>query len=171
MVQIRKKKHLFRDHFFSLLFFIVFTFRALAVKGPRGGGHMLQTMQKTVTAEGKTDEALFQKFSCYCKNSGGELSASIAAADSKSVAVAADIEEGTNAKAQLDADLKAHKADRDAAKNSVSQADAIRAKEFKAFTASSAEHNSNIGFGSCSRDAVVYIIYSFFVPYWSLVVL
>jgi hypothetical protein len=106
---------------------------------------MLQSMQKKVEAEGKTDEALFQKFSCYCKDSGGELSASIATADSKSVAVAADIEEGTNAKTQLDAELKAHKADRDEAKQSVAQATAIRSKEAKAFSASSTELNSNIG--------------------------
>merc|ERR1719262_1567249 len=90
---------------------------------------MLETMQKKVEAEGKHDEALFQKFQCYCTTNKGELTAAIAAAEAKGVQVSADIEAGENEKAQLDAELKAHRSDRDAAKSSVAQASAIREKE------------------------------------------
>ena len=45
----------------------------------------------------------------------------------------------------MDAELKAHRADRDSAKRSVADANALREKEAGAYAASSAELNSNIG--------------------------
>jgi len=35
--------------------------------------NMLQMMQKKVEAEGEKEQELFDKFMCYCKNSGGDL--------------------------------------------------------------------------------------------------
>merc|ERR1719253_1675415 len=73
---------------------------------------MLQQMQKKVTAEGEKQTQLFDKYVCFCKNSGGDLEKTIADATAKVPAVTSDIEEGEAKKAQLDEDLEAHKADR-----------------------------------------------------------
>jgi chemotaxis receptor (MCP) glutamine deamidase CheD len=44
---------------------------------------MLQGMQKRVTEEGAKEKELYEKFMCYCKTSGSDLAASIAAAEKK----------------------------------------------------------------------------------------
>ena len=42
---------------------------------------MLQNMQKKIAAEGEKDQEIYDKFMCYCKGSGGELSKTIAEAE------------------------------------------------------------------------------------------
>merc|ERR1719478_742462 len=49
-------------------------------------------MHEKVEAEGEKEKALFDKYMCYCKNSGGDLSKSIADADTKIPTLGADIE-------------------------------------------------------------------------------
>ena len=86
---------------------------------------------------------LYKKFVCYCTTNKGELSDEIAAAETKGPETAAAIEESANEKTQLQADLKAHKADRASAKKSVADAKAIREKEAKAYADSTSELNAN----------------------------
>merc|ERR1719238_476342 len=50
-------------------------------------------MQKKVQAEGEKEKDLFDKFMCYCKNSGGDLSKSISDAETKVPQVGSDIKE------------------------------------------------------------------------------
>jgi len=94
---------------------------------------LLQKMQAKVAEEGEVAEDLFNKFQCYCKNSGGDLQASISAAEAKIPELAATLKEMSSKKEQLDADLKAHKSDRRAAKAAVEEASALRAKEKATF--------------------------------------
>jgi uncharacterized protein YbcI len=101
-------------------------------------------MQKKVTAEGAKEQKLYDKFMCYCKNSGGDLSQSIAAAEDKMPAVASAIKEAEEKKVQLKADLKNHQLDRSAAKEAMAKASAIREKESSAFAAEKAELSANI---------------------------
>merc|ERR1719359_1558945 len=54
---------------------------------------MLQNMQKKVQAEGEKEAELFEKYMCYCKNSGGDLSKSIGDAETKAPQLGADIKE------------------------------------------------------------------------------
>merc|ERR1719262_65115 len=77
---------------------------------------MLQNMEKKVVAEGEKEKELFEKYMCYCKNSGGDLSKSIGDAETKIPQLGSDIKEAEAKKAQLDEDLKQHQADRSAAK-------------------------------------------------------
>ena len=65
----------------------------------------------------ETEEAekLYKKFMCYCKTSGGDLTASIEAAEAKIPELAAELEAMTSRKSQLEADLKSHQEDRAAA--------------------------------------------------------
>merc|ERR1719174_3047726 len=67
---------------------------------------MLQDMQKKVEAEGEKEEALFNKFMCYCKNGKGALEASVEAAKGKTDALTASIKETDAALKQTKADLK-----------------------------------------------------------------
>merc|ERR1719389_1586618 len=90
---------------------------------------MLQTMEKKVTAEGEKEAELFEKYMCYCKTSGGDLSKSIGDANTKIPQLGADIKEAEAKNAQLKEDLKQHQADRSAAKAAVADATTLREKE------------------------------------------
>merc|ERR1719313_2423889 len=90
---------------------------------------MLQSMQKKVEAEGEKEKALFDKYMCYCKTSGGALSKSINDADTKIPQLASDIKEAEAKNAQLKEDLKQHQVDHSAAKQAVADATALREKE------------------------------------------
>jgi septal ring factor EnvC (AmiA/AmiB activator) len=106
--------------------------------------NMLQAMQKKVTAEGEKEKVLYEKFMCYCKNGGGDLSKTIGDADTKIPQVGSDIKEGEAKKKQLDEDLKQHQVDRSAAKAAMAEATAIRDKEHGAFSKEKAELSANL---------------------------
>mmetsp|Transcript_30355 Transcript_30355/g.53345 ORF Transcript_30355/g.53345 Transcript_30355/m.53345 type:complete len:714 (+) Transcript_30355:59-2200(+) len=105
---------------------------------------LLQNMQKKVTAEGEKESALYDKFACYCKTSGGTLQESIAAAETKVPEVSSTISETEAKIAQLEEDLKAHAADRVAAKEAMASATALRAKTAAAFSKEESELSTNI---------------------------
>jgi len=106
--------------------------------------NMLQGMQKKVEAEGEKEQELFDKYMCYCKNSGGDLAKSIGDAGTKMPQLEADIKEGESKKVQLDEDLKQHQADRSAAKAAMAAATALRSKEAAAFAKESSEDGANL---------------------------
>merc|ERR1719454_512212 len=89
---------------------------------------MLQGMVKKVESEGEKEKALYDKYMCYCKNSGGDLAKSISDAETKVPELEADIKEGEAKKQQLDEDLKQHQSDRSAAKTAMADATALRKK-------------------------------------------
>merc|ERR1719235_63950 len=105
---------------------------------------MLQSMQKKVEAEGEKEKELFDKYMCYCKTSGGDLSKSISDAGTKMPQLEADIKEGEAKKQQLDEDLKQHQADRSAAKAAMADATALRKKEAAAYAKESSEDGANL---------------------------
>jgi len=105
---------------------------------------MLQTMQKKVEAEGEKEKELFDKFMCYCKNAGGQLSKSISDSKTKMPDVAAQIDESIAQKAQYGEDLKKHQVDRTSAKGAMAEATGLREKEAAGFAAESTELKTNI---------------------------
>jgi len=105
---------------------------------------MLQNMVKKVEAEGEAEQKLFDKFMCYCKNSGGDLSKSISDAGVKVPELQSDISAGEAKKAQLDEDIKQHQVDRSAAKEAMSSATALREKEAAEYAKESNEAKANI---------------------------
>lgn len=105
---------------------------------------MLQNMQTKVTEEGKREEELFDKFMCYCRSSGGDLTASIEAATTKIESVSSDLKGAVERKAQSEAKLEQHQAARSDAKSTMQKADALRAKEAGAFAAYRSEYETNI---------------------------
>jgi chromosome segregation ATPase len=105
---------------------------------------MLQMMQNKVTAEGKKAEAVYDKFMCYCDNADTLLGGAITAAENKIPQLEAAIGGDLAEKTQLEADLKAHKADRAAAKEAIAKATALREKEATAFAKESGDLQTNI---------------------------
>merc|ERR1719159_1021006 len=73
-------------------------------------------MMKKIEAEGEKQQELYDKFMCYCENADATLGKSIADANTKIPQLESDIKEAVETKAQLEQDLEAHQADRDAAK-------------------------------------------------------
>jgi septal ring factor EnvC (AmiA/AmiB activator) len=105
---------------------------------------MLQSMQKKVEAEGEREKELFDKYMCYCKNSGGALAKSISDADTKVPQLGSDIKEAEAKNAQLKEDLKQHQVDRSAAKAAVAEATTLREKEAAAYAKESSELSANM---------------------------
>merc|ERR1719211_315542 len=68
---------------------------------------MLQSMQAKVEEEGEKEKALFDKYMCYCKTAGGDLSASIADAGSSISDLGNKIKAAKEQKAVLAEELKA----------------------------------------------------------------
>jgi hypothetical protein len=106
--------------------------------------NMLQTLQKKVTTEGEKEQALYDKFKCYCSNAGGTLGKSISDAETKVPSIGSDIEAGEAKKKQDTEDLKKAKADRAEAKAAIAEATAIRDKEAGIFAADHAESTANL---------------------------
>merc|ERR1719323_703266 len=106
---------------------------------------MLQSMQKKITEEGVKEKELYEKFMCYCKTSGGDLTASIAAAEKKAPEVSSDIDTAENQKISMQEALKTAQTDRSAAKTAQEEATAIREKEAAAFAVEKADFDANIG--------------------------
>merc|ERR1719265_792485 len=90
---------------------------------------MMQQMTNKITAEGKKEEALFEKFMCYCKNGVGDLQAAIDAAEVKIPQLESEIEELDKALGGLNADVERAKKDRTEAKAAMAAATALREKE------------------------------------------
>merc|ERR1719353_849082 len=87
---------------------------------------------------------MFDKYMCYCKTSGGDLQASINAADTKVPQLESDIKAGEAKKAQLDEDIKQHQVDRSAAKAAMAEATTLREKEAAAYAKEAAKDAANI---------------------------
>merc|ERR1719182_168844 len=115
---------------------------------------MLQNMVKKVEAEGEAETKLFDKFMCYCKNSGGDLAKSISDAGVKIPELESDISAGEAKKAQLDEDIKQHQVDRSAAKSAMASATALREKEAAEFAKEASESEANIAAVSKATTAI-----------------
>merc|ERR1719171_256908 len=99
---------------------------------------------KKVEAEAEKETELYEKYMCYCKNSGSTLGKSISDADVKIPQLQSDIEEAEGQMKQLKEDVASHQADRAAAKAAMAKATAIREKEAAAYAKSEAELKSNL---------------------------
>jgi len=115
---------------------------------------MLQQMQNKVTAEGKKEKELFDKFMCYCTTGADDLGNSINSADTKIPQVEAALKEGQATKLQLEADIKAHQADRAEAKEALAKATALREKEAAAYAKESGDFKTNIAAMGKAIDAI-----------------
>jgi len=105
---------------------------------------MLQKMQKKVEQEGVQEKKLYEKFMCYCTSGRKDLEASVAAASGKTSDLPSQIDAGEARLVQLKDDIKQHQTDRQAAKDAMAKAVAIREKEATAYAAYKTETDSTI---------------------------
>jgi len=106
---------------------------------------MLQMMTNKIEAEAKKETEMYDKFMCYCKTGAETLGQSIADNNAQVPQLQSQIEEATSKLAQTKAELAQHQTDRDAAKEAMAKATAIREKEHAAFLKESGELKTNIG--------------------------
>jgi len=106
--------------------------------------NLLQGLQEKVTKEAKMADDLYDKFMCYCKNSGGDLAKSIDAAEGKVKELGPDIEAAKSKKEQTEEDLDSNKEDRTKAKKTMSEDTALRGKDNKDFEKELAEEKVDI---------------------------
>jgi hypothetical protein len=106
--------------------------------------NMLQAMQKKCEEEGRKEEDLYEKFVCYCKTNSGELTQSIADAQTKISQLETQVTEDTAAKAQLDEELKNHKSDRAEAQQALAGATKIREKDAATYAKNESDLSTNI---------------------------
>merc|ERR1719410_434507 len=105
---------------------------------------MLQSMQAKVQEEGEKELALYEKYMCYCKTAGGDLSSSIADAGSSISDLGNKIKAAEEQKVVLEEELKTAQSDRTAAKKAMAEATAIREKEAAAYAAEKADDDKDI---------------------------
>jgi len=105
---------------------------------------MLQSMQKKVEEEAKTELALFEKYMCYCKSAGGDLDAGITESEAKVESMKAALKSAKEKKTQTEADLKEHQTSRAEAKTAMDEATGIREKEAVAFSKLKEESETNL---------------------------
>merc|ERR1740127_434731 len=115
---------------------------------------MLQKMQTKVQEEGEKEAALFEKYMCYCKTSGGDLSKSIADAETKMPELESSIKEAEAKKAQLKEELQQAQTDRAAAKTAMAEATALREKEAAEYAKVSSEDSANIAACKAAYTAI-----------------
>jgi chromosome segregation ATPase len=115
---------------------------------------LLQAMQKKVVKEGEAEEELYEKFQCYCKTGGADLTAAISAAEQKIPQVTAALESAEASKEQADADIKKAKADRAEGKADLATATALREKEAKAFAKYRGDASTNLSAMKAAIDAI-----------------
>lgn len=101
-------------------------------------------MVSKVEAEGKKEAAAFEKFMCYCKNSGGDLQESIDNAKTRIPELESAIEAAASKKAQLEKDVEEHQNDRAAAEKAMAEATEVREKEKAAFDKLSSDQSTNL---------------------------
>jgi len=117
---------------------------ALAANPVRKVVTMLQMMMKKIEEEGVKEKELYDKFMCYCATADETLGKSIGDADTKIPQLESDIKAAVEEKAQLEADLEAHQADRAAAEEAMAKATEMREKEAAAFAKEMGEDKANI---------------------------
>merc|ERR1719265_889086 len=101
-------------------------------------------MAKKIEQEGEKEKELFDKFMCYCKNSGESLGKSISENDAKVPEFQSDIEAAEAKVVTTKAQLKEHQSSRDDAKSAIAKATSVREKENAEFLKVSGELKANI---------------------------
>merc|ERR1719453_126382 len=105
---------------------------------------LLQDMQAEIDAEGKKEQALFDKFMCYCDGNTDGMSNAAKDAAQRIEELKSKLEAEKAEKSQLDQELIQHKQDREAAQNDLTTATTIREKEHAQYEAEVGDSKANL---------------------------
>merc|ERR1719265_1916409 len=101
-------------------------------------------MAKKIEQEGEKEKELFDKFMCYCKNSGEQLSKAISDNTATIPAVQSDIEAAEAKLGTTKTQLKEHQESWDDAKSAMAKATSVREKEHAEYLKTSGELKANL---------------------------
>merc|ERR1719197_2215551 len=105
---------------------------------------LMQDMQKEIETEGEKEKVLYDNFMCFCETGEADLTKTAEGAQAKISETSSTLETDTAEKATVDQELTEHKADREAAKKDMEEAEAIRTKEKAEYEATAADSKTNI---------------------------
>lgn len=105
---------------------------------------LLQMMSKKVEEEGKTEQVLFDKYMCYCRDSETTLWKSVSDAETKVPQLQSDLNAGNAEKAQLDSDIKQAQGAKSEADKTMAEAKALREKQAAEHAKEDAENKANL---------------------------
>jgi hypothetical protein len=105
---------------------------------------MLQGMERKITAEGKDEEGMFDKFMCYCDTNAGAISQKISDAETKIPQVESALKEAEGLKTQIGSDLASLKKGRSDSQEATAKATELRKQEAATFAADSGRTKTNI---------------------------
>lgn len=105
---------------------------------------MLQMMSQKVEQEGKNQEALFDKYMCYCQQSLRKLNSDIQIGEDTVPQLEGSIKEGTAEKGALENDIKDAKEEFAEAQKTLDEATSLRTKENKDFKAEDTQMKADI---------------------------
>jgi len=105
---------------------------------------LMQNMQKEVEEEGVKEKELYDKFMCFCQETGATTAQEIADSTAKIDQLSSKLKEETAEKTNLEQEIGEHKKDREAAKNDLAEATNLRDKESKEYDALAADAKTNI---------------------------
>jgi len=105
---------------------------------------LMQDMQKEIEAEGEKEKVLYDNFMCFCETGEADLTKTAEGANAKISETSSTLETDTAEKATVDQELTEHKADREAAKKDLAEAEALRTKEKSDYDATAADSAANI---------------------------
>jgi cell division septum initiation protein DivIVA len=100
---------------------------------------LLEEMKTQLEAEAKKDAEMFDKLDCWCKTNTAEKEKAVKDGDAKTDELVSVIEENSAKKAKMTATIKQQKKEIAAMRESLAQAEEIRAKEQDAFRAEDTE--------------------------------
>lgn len=103
---------------------------------------MLGSMSETVQKEAKEDEAVFEKYMCFCKTD--HVQSSLEGIQDKVPQLESNIKELEALKSQLKAELIQHKKERQDAKQAIESTHALREKEVAEYEKVTTEKKKNI---------------------------
>lgn len=105
---------------------------------------MLQLMSKKVVDQSQRQEKLFDKYMCYCDETGAELKKQIMKAKEQIPQLESSLKQTTAMHQQLTEDVKGHKYDRQDSQEALDTAIALREKEDEANTKDTDEMKMNV---------------------------
>jgi len=106
--------------------------------------NMLMMMQKKVETQSRKDDAMYDKFMCYCTTNKDKNKEQIALYSDRIPQLESSIQEMTAMQSQLESELTTHTQDRDAARKTEEESTSMRNKDADTYAAESTDQKANI---------------------------
>lgn len=127
----------------GLLVIVIAVAQAVKSRSPKLSS-TLQAVQESLQAEGKKDDAAYDKVACWCQNQIAERQQTNEKMQQQHDVLQHDIEEETARTSRIDLELGSHEDELDASVTTLHEASALRNKEAEKFHESETSHMQSI---------------------------